>query len=212
MSKKSRTQKARQRQSAREHEEERAAQQRAELARDRERFGEVLFSVSYDANDRVIANASVLYLPQDRSHIAVAVAAAGLLIMLVCMIIGAAQTVGVLIFGLVLAAAASIVAGRWNDIQLGAILRTNLAGPANDQRRHVAVTPEQIVVEGPGDASLSRALSDVSKVRRNASGTLVLFKDRHEVAYFPLANLGERRTEKLVDFLVEHKGGKRKDK
>ena len=166
-----------------------------------EQYGEVLYSYSYDLDDLNYFNASGLVGPGRMQQIFALVSMALLLVIIGSLYDTEPPLYPVAITAVVLFFAVGAVMGNWTKIRDRYVSSTNLAQTL-DARRHVVVTPDAVVVEGPEDRVETLPLSDLRKVAADDEGVLAKFTQRR-YAYVPVRALSDQRYHGLVKLLRE---------
>lgn len=180
--------------------------QQTSLERDQAKYGKVLFSTTYDVDVEITKNAAPLYGSPHSSDIAVAMTALGILGLGLYLAVEIHNIV-LLIASLILAVSGSMATRNWENVQAWALMGSNLGASEDDVRRHLVVTPTQIIIEGPGAETSRYELSGMRRVRHDANGCLASF-GRGKVAYFPASKMSVERLRALEQFLEEKKGSR----
>lgn len=171
------------------------------LERDQERYGEVLYSATYDIDDDLAQDASALYGSPHLVDASLAMAAAGVIGLMVTIPMGFHNAFASVI-SLILAVSGSTASGNWHNVQTWAIMGTNLGDSKDDLHRHLVVTEDAIHVEGPGAEVATYPLSELKRVRHDEKGCLASF-GKARVAYFPAGSMSKDRLRDLEALLEE---------
>lgn len=186
------------------HRGDETGMRRTGLGRDQEKYGEVLFSTTYDVDVEIVRSAAALYGSPRMRGIAVGMVALGIVGLWLYLAVGIHHIV-LLIASLIPMASGYVAARNWNNVQAWALMGSNLGASGDDVRRHVVVTPAEVIVEGPGAETCRYELARMRRVRHDANGCLASF-GRGEVAYFPASKAGAGRLRALEQFLEEQGG------
>lgn len=175
------------------------ASNRGKARHDDERYGEVLYSFSYEMDDLNYFNAAGLVGSNRIQQIV-----AGSSMVLLLLIIGSLYDrerplYRVAITAFILFIVLSIVGQNWTKIRDRYVSKSSLAQIGNPDR-HVIVTAETMVVEGPDDTVSSYPLSEFKKLAEDSDGALAKFGKRRYV-YIPRKALSETRFRNLAKML-----------
>ena len=167
------------------------------------KYGEVLYSFSYDMDDINLFNASSLIGPS-RIHQVFPIAS----MLLLLVIIGSLYDREHPIYPLAVAAfvgfiALSTVVNKWTSIRSWYVSKSTLDQPGSLDR-HVVVTAQEIVVEGPDDMVTTYPLSELKAVALDEDGALAKFGGKRYV-YIPARALSDTRYAALVKMLRSRK-------
>lgn len=173
------------------------------IEQDKKKYGAILFQITYDVDVDITKNAAPLYGSPHSSDVAIVMVGVGILGLAMTLAMGVHNLV-LLIASLIIAVSGSTATRNWENVQAWALMGTNLGASEDDVRRHVVVTPEQIIIEGPGAETTCYDLHKIKRVRHNANGCLVSF-GRGKVAYFPASKMSVDRLRELEHFLEEKK-------
>ena len=166
-----------------------------------EQYGEVLYAYSYTMDDENYLNAASLVGPGRIQQIITSVSMVFLVLITVALYNEAHRVYPLAIASFVLFIALSILNQNWTKVRNRYVAGTDLNHSA-DSARHVVVTPEKIVVEGPGDTVRDYALSEVKSVAEDSDGALIKLGQKRYV-YAPRRSFSESRYTGLVQFLRE---------
>ena len=165
------------------------------------RYGEVLYSYSFDLDNEKYFNASGLVGTSRLQQIYTIASMACLLLIILSLYDREHPIYPIAIVCFILFVGGSIAYNRSVQIRDRYVSKSTLA-QTDDKARHVVVTPEKIVVEGPGDTVSEYSLSEVKKVAEDEDGALAKLGGRRYV-YVPRKALSESRFNGLVKLLRE---------
>lgn len=167
---------------------------------DDSRYGEVLFSVTYEVNEYSIDQAAGFLGGETPKKISLGISALGLLgLILVLMYNSNSLPLAFVMLGI--SVAASAASTNWHKIQTWFARRSNLGiRGEKDNRRHVVVTNDFVAIEGPESYETKLPFSDLRRVDADDSICLAYF-GHESYAYFPRPAMSENRFHNLVVFL-----------
>lgn len=176
--------------------DEAAEQNETHAKRDAERYGDVLFSATYDITEKLAKQAAVLYGAPRLSDAAIVMLVVGL-VGLVVTLATPYHDVFVMLVSLIFAVTGSTATRNWPNIQAWALMGTNIGESQTDVHRHVVVTSDEVVVEGPGAEVARYPLLQLKRARHDENGCLASF-GRGRVAYFPARVMSASKLRELV--------------
>ena len=103
----------------------------------------------------------------------------------------------VMLVSLIFAVTGSTATRNWPNIQAWALMGTNIGESQTDVHRHVVVTSDEVVVEGPGAEVARYPLLQLKRARHDENGCLASF-GRGRVAYFPARVMSASKLRELV--------------
>jgi len=167
---------------------------------DDSKYGEVLFSVTYEVNEYSIDQAAGFLGGETPKKISLGISALGLLgLILVLMYDSNSLPLAFVMLGV--SVAASAASTNWHKIQTWFARRSNLGiRGEKDDRRHVVVTNDFVAIEGPEGYEAKLPFSDLRRVDADDSICLAYF-GHGSYAYFPRPAMSENRFHNLVVFL-----------
>ncbi|RVU96689.1 hypothetical protein EII22_10730 [Coriobacteriales bacterium OH1046] len=182
----------------------RAVSNRGNARHDDGKYGEVLYSFSYEMDDLNYFNAAGLVGSNRMQQILT-----GSSMVLLLLIIGSLYDrehplYPVAIAAFILFLALSIASQNWTRIRDRYVSRSSLTQLGGTDR-HVVVTAEAMIVEGPDDTVSSYPLSEFKKLAEDSDGALAKFGRRRYV-YIPRKALSETRYRSLTKMLREQRG------
>ena len=167
------------------------------------KYGEVLYSFSYDMDDINLFNASSLIGPS-RIHQVFPIASMLLLLVIIGSLYDREHPIYPLaITAFVLFIGISSMINNWTKVRDWYVTKTNLMQPGDPERR-VVVTADTMVVEGPDDAVTTYPLSELKAVALDDDGALAKFGGKRYV-YIPARALSDTRYAALVKMLRSRK-------
>lgn len=180
------------------------ASNRGKARRDDGKYGEVLYSFSYEMDDLNYFNAAGLVGSNRMQQILTGSSMALLLLIIGSLYDREHPLYPVTIAAFVLFLVLNVIGQNWTRIRdryVSASSLTQLGSP----ERHVVVTTEAMIVEGPDDAASSYPLSELKKLAEDSDGALAKFGKRRYV-YIPRKALSETRYRNLTKMLQEQRG------
>lgn len=167
---------------------------------DDSKYGDVLFSVTYEVNEYTIDQAAGFLGGETPKKICLGISALGLL-GLILVLMNNSDSLPLAFVMLGVSVAASAAATNWHRIQTWFARRSNLGiRGERDDRRHVVVTNDFVAIEGPEIYEAKLPLSDLRRVDADDSICLAYFGHKN-YAYFPRPAMSENRFHNLVVFL-----------
>lgn len=185
-----------------------AAKQEREEARttaekDAEKYGDVLYSVSYEIDDDIAEEAAELYGSGHVKDWCLVMLAVGIFGLVITLAMGFFNWIA-LIVSLILSVTGSTASGNWKSVTMWALMGTNMGASKDDVARHIVVTGDDVIVEGPGAEVVRYPLSELKHVRHNEKGCLATF-GKSRIAYFPVSQMSTSRLRELEQFLLSLK-------
>ena len=169
---------------------------------DDSRYGDVLFSITYEVNEYNIDQAAGFLGGETPKNVSLGVSALGLL-GLIFVLMNNASSLPLAFAMLGVSVVASAAATNWHKIQTWFARRSNLGiRGEKDDRRHIVVTNDFVAIEGPEDYEAKLPLSDLRRVDADDSICLAYFGHKN-YAYFPRPVMSENRFHNLVVFLKD---------
>jgi hypothetical protein len=173
-----------------------------------EKYGKPLFSLTYDMNEYELARAANLYGP-DRMKDIFNGAAILSLALLILVLVTMSENIVLTMALLVIAVITSSITTSWSRFATFLARKSTLGLMGEDNRRHIVVTEDKVVEEGPDDRVVEYPLSELKHSRSSNEATVVDFGNKRCV-YIPRAPMSEGRYQALVRFFIDHEPEKGK--
>ena len=148
-----------------------------------EKYGKPLFSLTYDMNEYELARAANLYGP-DRMKDIFNGAAILSLALLILVLVTMSENIVLTMALLVIAVITSSITTSWSRFATFLARKSTLGLVGEDNRRHIVVTEDKVVEEGPDDRVVEYPLSELKHSRSSNEATVVDFGTKRCV-YIP---------------------------
>lgn len=167
------------------------------------KYGDVLYSFSYDMDDMNFFNAMSLVGSGRLQQFFPPISMVLLLIIIMSLYDREHPIYPLAVAAFVGFIALSTVVNKWTSIRSWYVSKSTLDQPGSLDR-HVVVTAQEIVVEGPDDMVTTYPLSEIKKVSQDEDGALVKLGKRRYV-YIPQKALSDSRYTALIKLLRSSK-------
>lgn len=165
-------------------------------------YGNPLYSLTYEMDELEFSRASGLTKPDSIKTVLASISAICLVLIIVLLL----QDRNNLTIAIILVAASLVctaASSSWADILVRYARRSTLGLVGKDNHRHIVLTEDEVIEEGPDDRVERYPLSELQFVRSTDSYALAGFGSKRFV-YIPRSSMSEGRYRGAVRFLEQH--------
>ncbi|MGI6231192.1 MAG: hypothetical protein ACOYJL_09900 [Tractidigestivibacter sp.] len=165
------------------------------------KYGTPLFSLTYEMNELEFSRAATLVYSDRIKDALTAVSIVSIVLMIMSIIQNPDDLFLAMIF-VVLSVVATAVSSSWPSITANRARNTSLGLVGENNRRHVVVTADKVVEEGPDDRVEEIPISDLSAFRWNDDFCVAAFSKKRFI-YVPRSAMSEGRYRNLLRYFQE---------